>query len=133
VPLLSRKLTLISLTQERQHSKIKRESITTDDDLMNTVAHSEEGQDVSESFSNKTKRVTIADLMEDGLVREGDNWRYEYKGEVFWGRITGNSELEIDDQLFDNPSKAGLHCKKKPCSGWNTWEYRCGNGHWTKV
>lgn len=113
--------------------EMDRESITTDEDIMSTVAHSEDGEQVSKSFSKKTKRVTIFDLMEDGHVREGDNWRFEYKGEVFWGRITGNAELEIDGKIFDNPSKAGLYCKKKPCSGWTAWEFRDNNGHWVQV
>lgn len=113
--------------------ELDRESITTDEELMSTVAHTEKGETVSDSISKNTKLVTISDLMEDGLVREGDNWRFEYKGEVFWGRITGNSQLEIDGQVFDNPSKAGLYCKKKPCSGWTAWQFRDGDGHWVQV
>lgn len=113
--------------------ELDRESITTDEDIMSTVAQTETGKNVSETFSDRTKRVTIGDLMEDCLVKEGDNWRFEYKGEVFWGRITGNAELEIDGKVFDNPSKAGLYCKKKPCSGWTAWQFRDESGHWVQV
>ena len=52
------------------------------------------------------KRVSIGDLLTAGLVREGDQWRLSAKGEVVWGRLESNGQLEVNGEGHGNPSKA---------------------------
>ncbi len=110
---------------------------SSDDDVMATVAKIETGVDtkLSEIVTKvrKTKRITIADLLEDNLVHEGDNWKIDYKGEVSWGRITGNGDLEVNGAIYPNPSKAGTAVSGKPCAGWGAWKFKDTEGAWHRI
>ena len=41
---------------------------------------------------------TFRDLLQAGLIREGDQWRLSLKGEVIWGRIESDGQLEVSNQ-----------------------------------
>ena len=107
---------------------------TTDDTLLQDAAQSQqEGGDVREVIARRTKRITIADLLADGLVKVSDNWRFSCKGEVIWGRITSNGEIDVNGKLYSNPSKAAAWAMQGGCNGWWWWEYKDLDGKWQKI
>ena len=79
------------------------------------------------------KRVSIGDLLKAGLVREGDQWRLSIKGEVVWGRIEGNGQLEVSSEGHGNPSKALQAATGNPGNGWYYWHYRDASGEWQRI
>ena len=79
------------------------------------------------------KRVSIGDLLTAGLVREGDQWRLSTKGEVVWGRIESNGQLEVNGEGHGNPSKAFHAGTGLPGNGWYYWHYRADNGEWQRI
>ena len=107
-----------------------------DENLLKDVVDSNgntEGAETPKDENNRTKRISIQDLLEENLIHEGDNWRLQYKGETFWGRVTGNGELEVNGSIFSNPSKAGSIAMNRPCAGWNVWCYKTTEGEWQQV
>ena len=107
-----------------------------DESVLRNIALSQEGRghsNVKELASGRVKRITISDLMMSGLVQEGDSWRFEYKGEITWGRITGNGEIEINGKPYPNPSRAGSTITKKSCGGWSAWHYRDSSKKWRNI
>ena len=70
------------------------------------------------------KHVTIGGLLKAGLVREGDQWRLSLKGEVVWGRIRSNGQLEVNDECHDSPSRAFSTVTSKSGNGWDYWHYQ---------
>jgi hypothetical protein len=79
------------------------------------------------------KRVAIGDLLRAGLVQEGDQWRLSFKGEVIWGRIESNGQLEVGGGGHGNPSKAFQAAVDKPGNGWHYWHYRHPDGEWKRI
>ena len=79
------------------------------------------------------KRVAIGDLLTAGLVHEGDQWRLSTKGEVVWGRIESNGQLEVNGEGHGNPSKAFQAGTGIPGNGWYYWHYRDPNGEWQRI
>ena len=75
------------------------------------------------------KRLSIGDLLQAGLIREGDQWRLSLKGEVIWGRIESNGQLEVSNQSHGNPSKAFQAATGKPGNGWYYWHSRAALVH----
>ena len=113
---------------------ISDEVCTTDDNLLQDAAQSQqEGSYVSEVVARRTKLITIADLLADGLVKASDNWRFSYKGEFIWGRITSNGEIDVNGKLYSNPSKAAAWAMQGGCNGWWWWEYKDLDGKWQKI
>ena len=110
------------------------EGVISQESMMNEI--SEKGQDSSDedtkSFTGR-QRVTVFNLLEKKLIAEGDNWKLNYKGEIYWGRITGTGELEVDGKLYKTPSKAGEACMKRACSGWQYWQYKDAEGKWHNI
>lgn len=109
-----------------------------DDELMLDIADSQNTQKTASITSltevkKRRKRIAISDLLEDKLIHEGDNWRFHHKGEIFWGRITGNGELEVNGVAQPNPSRAAEHLIKRACAGWNNWEYKDEDKIWQPV
>ena len=108
-----------------------------DESVLRNIALSQEGEDstrLKELTSGKVKRVMISDLLQCGLIQEGDSWRCEYKGEVSWGRVTGNGEIEVNGETYPNPSRAGGTARKNnACAGWDVWQYRDSSGEWRKI
>ena len=112
------------------------EGARSDESVLHNIALSQEERShskVKELASGRVKRITISDLMMSGLVQEGDSWRFEYKGEITWGRITGNGEIGINGKPYSNPSRAGSAIIKKSCGGWSAWHYRDSSKKWRKV
>ena len=79
------------------------------------------------------KRLSIGDLLQAGLVREGDQWRLSFKGEVIWGRIESNGQLEVSNQSHGNPSKAFQAATGKQGNGWYYWHSRAASGEWQRI
>ena len=79
------------------------------------------------------KHVTIGGLLKAGLVREGDQWRLSLKGEVVWGRIRSNGQLEVNDECHDSPSRAFSTVTSKSGNGWDYWHYRDASGEWQRI
>lgn len=85
------------------------------------------------TIKSKTKLISINDLLKEGLVEEGDNWRLQYKGETFWARVTGNGDLEVNGNIFPNPSRAAASVIHRQSAGWNRWFYKDSEGLWFEV
>ncbi len=98
-----------------------------------TPADKGEQVQASQGTPKRTKRVSILDLLNEGIVAEGDSWKLEYKGEVFWARITGNGELEVNGKTYSNPSKAGNEIIVGACSGWNWWQFKDTDNAWKSI
>ncbi len=79
------------------------------------------------------KRVTIKDLLEAQLLCEGDNWKLVYKGEVYWARVVGNGQLDVNGKLYPNPSKAGDGLIIGGCNGWYWWHCKDEAGNWHRI
>ena len=111
------------------------DSSTRGEDLMKVAVDSTISDETTsdKSMLGKVKRVSINDLLKDGIIHEGDNWRCQHKGETFWGRVTGNGELEVNGQAFSNPSRAATFVCNRPCAGWDYWYFKDGNGEWLKI
>ena len=98
--------------------------------LSNIANFSEKQRASASSIKNITsprrvKRVTLLDLLENKIIHVGDNWRFEYKGEVTWARVTGNGELEINGKTYTSPSSAGTSITQRgACDGWSYWYFK---------
>ena len=95
---------------------LEAEIIHTDDAVQENVVASGMG-------GENGKRVTIADLLAEGLVKEGDQWKLTSKGETTWGRVESNGQLEVNGTGYGNPSKAYMAVLGKPGNGWYYWHY----------
>ena len=110
---------------------LNEEASSSDDNLLQDVAALSQQKDSDVGAINRAKRITISDLLAEGLVQAGDNWRLSYKGEVTWGRITENGDIEVNGTLHNNPSKAGqVLTGTRSCPGWTSWEYKDEQGEW---
>ena len=82
---------------------------------------------------DRSRRITLLDLLDDNLIKEGDSLRFQYKGEFFWGRATGNGEIEMNGKTYATPSRAGTAITNKSSFGWNIWCYRNEKGEWQPI
>ena len=108
-------------------------STNSGEDMVQTVALSQKENIDVEKASQRVKRITILDLLHDGLIKEGDSWRFENKGEISWGRITGNGEIDIGGKTYASPSRAGMSITGKSVAGWGAWSFRDHDGSWVKI
>lgn len=108
---------------------------TRSEEVMIEAANSTESNEDKLHVKERTaaKRISIQDLLTDGLIHEGDNWRLQNKGETFWARVTGNGELEVNGQTYSNPSRAGTVVTSRPCAGWDYWHFKTTDGEWKKI
>ena len=103
-------------------------------EALQAVAQSQlEGTEVREVEARRTRRVTIADLLAEGLIAAGDNWRANHKGEIFWGRITSSGEIDVNGTTFASPSKATSAVTNWASNAWNLWHYKDEQGEWRSV
>lgn len=111
------------------------DDVSSSGNVLQTVIQSQqEGVEVKEVEARRTKRITIADLLAEGLIKASDRWRINYKGEITWGRITSNGEIEINGTTFTSPSKAGCAVVKfGSCDGWRYWQYKNEQGEWHPI
>ena len=107
---------------------------STEYSLLQEVAVISQQKNADVSPITRARRISISDLLADGLIKASDNWRFYYKGEVTWGRITTNGEIEVNSTLYTNPSKAGNALNStSACNGWDHWYYKDKQGEWHKV
>jgi hypothetical protein len=110
---------------------LEAETIHTDDAVQDNVIAS--GTDSQKKVRAHGKRVTIPDLLAEGIVREGDQWKLTSKGETTWGRVESNGQLEVNGTGYGNPSKAYMAVLGKPGNGWYYWHYRHSTGEYRRV
>lgn len=107
--------------------------VHSDNEVIGSAAQMERSESGSTSVRSYGKRVLIKDLLDAGLIHEGDNWRFECKGEVTWGRVVGNGQLEVDGKLYPNPSRAAQGLVKGGVNGWYYWHHKDASGQWHRV
>ena len=112
---------------------LEAEAIHADDAVQDSVLESNADADGQKRVRAHGKRVTIGDLLEAGLVKEGDQWKLSSKGETTWGRIEANGQLEVNGTGHGNPSKAYTAALGKPGNGWYYWQYRDASGGYRRV
>ena len=92
-------------------------------------------------MADPSRTASVGDGL-DGLKRVGlpasahqrrDQWRLSLKGEVIWGRIESNGQLEVSNQSHGNPSKAFQAATGKPGNGWYYWHSRAASGEWQRI
>jgi len=69
--------------------------------------------------------ATIADLIENGLIKVGDTliWKRRSLGEIHTAVVQSNGTLVTEDgAVHKSPSGAAKHFSQKPIDGWNTWK-----------
>ena len=107
---------------------LEAEEVHSDEQVIGSAARTEaqtEGVGAEErQVRSRAKRVMIKDLLQASLIQEGDNWRFESKGEVTWGRVVGNGQLEVNGKLFANPSRAAQGLVRGGVNGWYCWYYK---------
>jgi hypothetical protein len=66
--------------------------------------------------------VEIADLLGAGFLTPGQTL-YSLPGKYggHTGRVLSDGRIEVEGQIFDSPSSAGKHVRKKNTGGWNFW------------
>lgn len=64
---------------------------------------------------------------------EGDNWRFECKGEVAWGRVVGNGQQEVDRKPHADPRRAIQGLVRDGVDAWDDWHYKDATGNWRRV
>jgi hypothetical protein len=77
---------------------------------------------VNREQANTSITVEIADLIGAGYLASGQTLYSrpgKYGGHV--GRILSDGRIEVDEQIFDSPSRAGIFIRKKNTNGWNFW------------
>ena len=112
---------------------LEAEQVHSDDEVINSAAETEGNGSERKQIRSYGKRVLISDLLDAALVQEGDNWRFEAKGEVSWGRVVGNGQLEVNGKLHPNPSRAAQGLIKGGVNGWYYWHYKDPSGNWRRV
>lgn len=112
---------------------LEAEQVHSDDQVIGSAAQSGGEETKTEQVRSYGKRVLIKDLLEAGLIYEGDNWRFLCKGEVTWGRVVGNGQVEVNGKLFPNPSRAAQGLMKGGVNGWYYWHYKDAGGNWHRI
>lgn len=112
---------------------LEAEQVHSDDQVIGSAAQTDELGTQRKRVRAYGRRVLIKDLLDSELVREGDNWRFVYKGEVTWGRVVGNGQLEVNGKLHPNPSRATQGIIKGGVNGWYYWQYKDANGKWCRI
>ncbi|MCG8419626.1 MAG: type I restriction enzyme HsdR N-terminal domain-containing protein [Proteobacteria bacterium] len=110
---------------------LEAEAIHSDEAVQNSVIESAELE--QSDVRARGKRVTIRDLLAEQVVQVGEQWRLAYKGEVIWGRIESNGQLEVQGEGHGNPSKAFQAVVGKTGNGWYYWQYRDPEGQWHRI
>lgn len=74
------------------------------------------------------RRVRVADLVDAGLLRDGDILRFSTGGEVYSATVDGDGSLRIDGkEPFHTPSRAAAEVSGLPAvAGWNAWSLEDG-------
>ena len=124
---------LCSMKDEEGKIPIRLDVSSDQESMLHDIARISQAHD-DVSKVNRSRRITMSDLLAEGLIKTGDSWRISYKGEVKWGRITANGELQINEQTYGNPSIAAtVATGLSGCSGWNYWHFKNKEGRWVKI
>ena len=83
----------------------------------------QEGVEAKVEGTRKNKRETIPDLFNEGVIKAGEIWHFNYKGEKTTGIITDDGQLEVRGKTYDHPSPAGTAITNNACWGWDKWKY----------
>jgi len=111
---------------------LEAEEVHSDGEMIGTAAGTDNVEQ-PKPVRSYSKRILIKDLLDAGLIHEGDNWRFVTKGEVTWGRVVGTGELEVKGQRYSNPSKAGQSLAKGGVNGWYGWHYKDVENEWRRI
>jgi hypothetical protein len=68
-----------------------------------------------------TKRVTLADLVTDGIVRAGTRVSATHKGQLFAATVTEDGKLRLPGGYEGSPSSAATQCTGTSLNGWTFW------------
>jgi|10_taG_2_1085330.scaffolds.fasta_scaffold03366_5 DNA-binding transcriptional MerR regulator len=75
---------------------------------------------------SSNSRITIADLLEKGVLWPEAQLIKEYKGTVYKAVIDKNGLIKVltinNDQQFGSPSTAAVAITNKPINGWTWWK-----------
>lgn len=112
---------------------LEAEQVHSDDQVIGSAAQTDVSGAETKQVRSYGRRILIKDLLDVGLIQEGDNWRFVYKGEVAWGRVVGNGQLEVNGKLYPNPSRAAQGLTKGAASGWYCWHYKDTSGNWQRI
>lgn len=112
---------------------LEAEQVHSDEQVIVSAAHTEVSNMPDTPVRSYGKRIRIKDLLDEGLIEEGDNWRFECKGEVTWGRVVGNGQLEVKGKLHPNPSRAAKGLMRGGVNGWYYWHYKNADGKWCRT
>lgn len=83
--------------------------------------------------SSTTKRVTINNLLEEKLIKSTDRWRFNHKGDIFWGEITSDGCIQVGESKYTSPSNACQALVGSNYAGWSFWQYRDKDGEWRSI
>jgi hypothetical protein len=112
---------------------LEAEQVHSDDQVIGSAAQTNLSGTEAKKVRSYGKRVLIKDLLDAALVEEGDNWRFVCKGEVTWGRVVGNGQLEVNGRLYPNPSRAAQGLVRGGVNGWYYWHYKDATGDWRRI
>lgn len=112
---------------------LEAEQVHSDAQVIGSAAQTELSEMATTQVRSYGKRVLVKDLLDASLIEEGDNWRFECKGEVTWGRVVGNGQLEVNGKLHPNPSRAAQGLMRGGANGWYYWHYKDAKGKWCRV
>lgn len=63
----------------------------------------------------------------------GTEFRAQYKGNTYYGKIEGNS-LIVNGKSYESPSSAAMSITKSSVNGWRFWECRLpGKNSWQLI
>ncbi len=112
---------------------LEAEQVHSDNQVIGSAARTDESGAQTKQVRAYGKHVLIKHLLDAGLVHEGDNWRFECRGEVTWGRVVGNGQLEVNGKLHPNPSRAAKGLVKGVVNSWYYWHYKDADGNWRPI
>ncbi len=96
------------------------------------VYNAGQGEVNSDNKTFTNYNITIADLVEKGLLQVGQKLLFPYKGQTFEAIVTEEGNLKVAEQLFTSPSYAALYCiqqagsQRKSQNGWKAWKTETG-------
>lgn len=72
------------------------------------------------------RRETIADLVEEGLLRAGSVIMMTYQGMEHYATVTAAGQIDLDGHMESTPTAAGKRITGQRCDGWQAWRTRDG-------
>ncbi|MBF0340758.1 MAG: type I restriction enzyme HsdR N-terminal domain-containing protein [Magnetococcales bacterium] len=88
-------------------------------------------QEIDSSGSQKSlssKRVTMKDILDAGLLAVPARLEVEYKKRTLTALVEPDGTITFDGQSYLSPSAAGDSVTQGACNGWTFWNYRDRDG-----